>query len=195
MQKIICLAVALVLAGGSSAAVAQRDNPPGQPHTPGRHPDQDNRDRDRTDNRGNDHRNNYDFGRHNDRPRWSKGDRLPDHLRQGQYVVSDWRQYNLRRPPHGYQWVRNDNGEYMMVFAVSGLIAEIVSQRMFSGVYQWSAGERLSGGYLERRFVVDDWRSNRLDKPRRGHHWVHVNGQYLLVDKNGAIVEAVRTPR
>lgn len=201
MKKIISLALALTLTGGT-AAFAQRDhNPPGQAHNPGRppdhdtpdrRPDHDNRDRGRTDNHGNDR----DDGRHNDRPRWSEGDRVPDHLRRDQYIVNDWRENNLRQPPRGYHWVRNDNNQYMMVFSVNGLIAEIVSQNLFSNAYQWSPGERLSGGYLERRFVVNDWQSRRLDKPRRGHHWVHVNGQYLLVDnKNRAIAEAIRAPR
>jgi Ni/Co efflux regulator RcnB len=37
----------------------------------------------------------------NDRPHWSRGDRLPDQYRQNQYIVGGWSQHNLRTPPRG----------------------------------------------------------------------------------------------
>jgi len=46
--------------------------------------------------------------RNNDRmtpPRWHKGDRLPAEYRDRQYVVDDWRGYNLPAPPKGRHWV------------------------------------------------------------------------------------------
>ncbi|WP_441620562.1 MULTISPECIES: RcnB family protein [unclassified Cupriavidus] len=37
--------------------------------------------------------------------RWHKGDRLPTEYRDRQYMVEDWRQYNLPAPPKGRHWV------------------------------------------------------------------------------------------
>jgi len=42
-------------------------------------------------------------------------------------------------------------------------------------------GDRLPNDYRGRQYVVDDWRAHRLDKPPRGHHWVQVGGEYVLV--------------
>jgi Ni/Co efflux regulator RcnB len=127
-----------------------------------------------------------------DRPHWSRGDRLPEQYRQDRYVVSDWRSHNLRTPPRGYRWVRNDNGQYLLAAIVSGVIADIVSQNQYRNEYQWSRGERLSGGYMDRRYVVSDWRRNHLRRPGRGYRWVHVNNQYLLAAiASGVIVDIV----
>jgi Ni/Co efflux regulator RcnB len=127
----------------------------------------------------------------NDRPHWSRGDRIPDQYRQGQYVVGDWRQHNLRTPPRGYHWVRNDNDQYLLAAIASGIIADIVSQNQYRDDYRWSQGERLSDGYRDNRYIVADWRGSHLRRPARGSHWVHVNDQYMLISGNGVIAQIV----
>lgn len=42
-------------------------------------------------------------------------------------------------------------------------------------------GERLSGEYRSRHYVVDDWRGHRLSPPPRGYHWVQIGSDYALV--------------
>lgn len=42
-------------------------------------------------------------------------------------------------------------------------------------------GGRLPAEYRSRHYVVEDWRGHRLSAPPRGHHWVQVGGDYLLV--------------
>ncbi|KWR90008.1 RcnB family protein [Cupriavidus sp. IDO] len=37
--------------------------------------------------------------------KWNKGDRLPTEFRDRQYVIDDWKQYNLPAPRKGTHWV------------------------------------------------------------------------------------------
>ena len=60
-----------------------------------------------------------------DNPRWSRGDRLPPDYRSNQYVVSDWKNNHLRKPPRGYHWVRA-NDQYVLAAVASGVIADII---------------------------------------------------------------------
>lgn len=57
---------------------------------------------------------------------WHKGGRVPADYRGGQYVVNDWHAHQLRQPPRGYHWV-DVNGDYVLIAATSGLIAQIIS--------------------------------------------------------------------
>ncbi len=53
-------------------------------------------------------------------------------------------------------------------------------------------GERLPSQYRHRNYVVEDWRSHRLDAPPRGYHWVGVGADYLLVAvATGIIVDVL----
>jgi Ni/Co efflux regulator RcnB len=93
----------------------------------------------------NQHANNQPDQRHDDRhdmgrppahaengpdhhPDWHKGDRLSSEYHDRQYVVDDWRGYGLRQPPRGYHWV-GVGGDYLLVAAASGVIAQIVLAR------------------------------------------------------------------
>ena len=94
-----------------------------------RTPDSNDRDR----NRNSDSRNNPAFQDLRNRPdtrvatpRWSRGDRVPDRYRQSQYVVGDWQQHGLRRPPRNYHWVRDDNNDFFLALITSGVIMESV---------------------------------------------------------------------
>jgi Ni/Co efflux regulator RcnB len=42
-------------------------------------------------------------------------------------------------------------------------------------------GQRLPGEYRNHQYVVDDWRGHHLARPPRGHQWVQVGGDYVLV--------------
>ena len=41
-------------------------------------------------------------------------------------------------------------------------------------------GDKLSGQYRDRQYVVDDWRSHHLKAPPRGYHWVQTGNDYVL---------------
>ena len=57
-----------------------------------------------------------------------RGGRLPGDYRDRQYVVDDWRGYDLSPPPRGYHWV-GVGGEYLLVGIASGVIANIITGR------------------------------------------------------------------
>jgi Ni/Co efflux regulator RcnB len=55
---------------------------------------------------------------------WVRGERLSP--RFGNYVVvNDWRFHHLRRPPHGYHWVRYGN-DYVLSAIATGLILDVM---------------------------------------------------------------------
>jgi Ni/Co efflux regulator RcnB len=71
------------------------------------------------------HRGMYDQGRHDG---WYKrGGHVPPQYRSGSYVVTDWRARHLRQPPRGYQYVRSDNGDFLLVAISTGIIASILA--------------------------------------------------------------------
>lgn len=45
----------------------------------------------------------------------------------------------------------------------------------------WRRGQYLPTAYRGRTYYVNDWRSYNLYEPPRGHRWVRVNGDYVLV--------------
>jgi hypothetical protein len=67
----------------------------------------------------------YDQGRHEG---WYKrGGYVPSQYRRGSYVVSDWRRYRLKAPPRGYQYIRSDNGDFLLAAVTTGAILSIIS--------------------------------------------------------------------
>ncbi len=59
--------------------------------------------------------------------RYQRGDSLPYQFRQRQYYVNDWRAHRgLYAPPYGYQWVRSDSGDFLLVALATGLIANLL---------------------------------------------------------------------
>lgn len=42
-------------------------------------------------------------------------------------------------------------------------------------------GNRLPAEYRNRKHVVNDWRARRLSAPPRGHQWVKVDNDYVLM--------------
>ena len=69
-----------------------------------------------------------DYYRHGPGPRWSRGDRLPRDYRGRQYVVNNWRGYNLTPPPRGAQWV-GVGADYLLVGIATGVIMQTVLSR------------------------------------------------------------------
>lgn len=45
---------------------------------------------------------------------------------------------------------------------------------------EWRRGGRVPSEYRGRNYVVNDWRSHRLQAPPRGYQWVGVGGDYVL---------------
>ncbi len=46
---------------------------------------------------------------------------------------------------------------------------------------QFHRGNRIPQEYRNRQYVVDDWRTHRLSTPPRGHQWIQVGADYVLV--------------
>lgn len=56
---------------------------------------------------------------------WRRGDRLPASYR-AHYRQVDYRRERLRAPPRGYQYVRTDRGETLLVGIATGVILGII---------------------------------------------------------------------
>lgn len=46
---------------------------------------------------------------------------------------------------------------------------------------EWRKGGRVPAKFRGASYQVNDWRSRDLPAPPRGHRWVRVNGDYVLV--------------
>jgi Ni/Co efflux regulator RcnB len=57
--------------------------------------------------------------------RWRTGQRYP-YYNNRQYVISDYRAYNLPPPRYGYRYYRSDNGDVVMAAIASGVIGLII---------------------------------------------------------------------
>lgn len=57
---------------------------------------------------------------------YRRGGYVPVEYRDRRYVVDDWRAYRLAPPPPDHQWVRSDNGEFLLVAISTGIIADII---------------------------------------------------------------------
>ncbi len=57
--------------------------------------------------------------------------------------------------------------------------------------HSWRAGQRLPSGYRNSRYVVEDYRTYRLYNPPRGHQWVRVDHDVVLMAVATGIVAAV----
>ncbi|WP_243042350.1 RcnB family protein [Dyella sedimenti] len=57
---------------------------------------------------------------------YRRGGYVPAEYRDHRYVVDDWHNHHLRQPPRGYQWVRSDTGDFLLVAVTTGLIADMV---------------------------------------------------------------------
>ena len=46
---------------------------------------------------------------------------------------------------------------------------------------RWAAGDRVTNEYLGREYVIGDWNRSGLSRPPRGHEWIRVGDEYMLV--------------
>lgn len=56
---------------------------------------------------------------------WRRGDRLPAYY-WDRYEEVDWRDCGLRAPPHGYRYVEDDRGNYLLVAVATGVILSVL---------------------------------------------------------------------
>jgi Ni/Co efflux regulator RcnB len=56
---------------------------------------------------------------------WRRGDRLPQYYRT-HYRTVDYRSAHLRAPPRGYQYVRDDRGNTLLVAIATGVILSAI---------------------------------------------------------------------
>ena len=57
---------------------------------------------------------------------WVRGGRYYGSGYAPTYVVDDWGRYGLRSPPRGYYWRRSDAGDFLLVAAATGIIADLL---------------------------------------------------------------------
>jgi Ni/Co efflux regulator RcnB len=56
----------------------------------------------------------------------------------------------------------------------------------------WHKGQRVPANYRHYNFMLSNWRDHGLHAPPRGHQWLAVNGDYVLVSsRNWTISEIV----
>lgn len=68
----------------------------------------------------------YRTGYYTPPPRWVRGGRIYGPGYGPTYVVTDYRGYGLRYPPHGYGWRRDDHGHFLLVALATGVIADLI---------------------------------------------------------------------
>jgi Ni/Co efflux regulator RcnB len=135
------------------------------------------------------------YDRYSYRDRYKRGGYVETQYRRGDYQVNDWHNRNLRQPPRGYRWVRNDSNQFIMIAIVTGLISEIVEQNDHPQGNIWYHGERISPNYLGENNRVTHWQRHGLRRPARGHFWVMSNHQYLLIERSTGNIAQVITRR
>jgi Ni/Co efflux regulator RcnB len=54
-----------------------------------------------------------------------RGGRLPQEMRDRQYVVNDWRSHRLAAPPRGHHWVQV-GPDYVLAAVATGIIANLI---------------------------------------------------------------------
>ena len=59
---------------------------------------------------------------------------------------------------------------------------------------EWRKGSRISHDDWERGDKVD-YRTNHLRQPPSGHEWRQIDGNYVLANQDGTIVQTRRAPR
>ncbi len=59
-------------------------------------------------------------------PPWARGRAYHHYERYPTYVVHDYRPYGLRAPPRGHYWRRSDAGDFLLVAAATGIIADLI---------------------------------------------------------------------
>ncbi|BEV13009.1 hypothetical protein ATDW_35050 (plasmid) [Asticcacaulis sp. DW145] len=113
---------------------------------------------------------------------WLKGDKVPDVYQKSPYTVADWQRRNLATPARGSHWVRNDSHQFGLI-TENGTVSEVVSQNDDRYSRRWAHGDRLPLAFRRGDYIVTGWQARHLKPPKRGYRWIHVDNQYLLIDK------------
>lgn len=60
---------------------------------------------------------------------------------------------------------------------------------------KFNRGDRLPKEFRARQYVVHDWRAHRLSAPPRGHQWVRVGSDFVLIaTATGVIASLIVSP-
>ncbi|MDE1152288.1 MAG: RcnB family protein [Micavibrio sp.] len=57
--------------------------------------------------------------------------------------------------------------------------------------HHWARGEHLSKEYVDKRYIVSDWKVRHLHQPPRGYHWYRADDQYVLVRSSDSIISDI----
>lgn len=70
---------------------------------------------------------------HHGPPSWARGRDYRSYGYRNVYVVpyADYHRYRLHRPHHGYHWVRDDYGNFLLVAAATGIITSVLLNHAF----------------------------------------------------------------
>jgi Ni/Co efflux regulator RcnB len=153
---------------------------------------------DRNTDRGRHHGWNKDRG-HN--RHWGRGERMGYNDWENARRI-DYRRYNLRQPPRGYEWRGNDD-RYFLVQSRTGYIVSVILIRSVrdrgdgygwgsnrGDDYHWGRGQRMGyNDWNEARRV--DYRQYNLRQPPRGHEWRRNDDRFLLVAVATGLIAAV----
>ncbi|MBF7687668.1 RcnB family protein [Acinetobacter rathckeae] len=56
---------------------------------------------------------------------------------------------------------------------------------------QWRKGQYIPKQYRSSHYYVNDWRRQQLPTPPRGHRWLNVNGDYILVAVATGVISSI----
>ncbi|SDC11323.1 RcnB family protein [Acinetobacter boissieri] len=56
---------------------------------------------------------------------------------------------------------------------------------------QWRKGQYVPKQYRSSHYYVNDWRHQQLPSPPRGHRWLNVNGDYILVAVATGVISSI----
>lgn len=56
---------------------------------------------------------------------------------------------------------------------------------------QWSKGQYMPKQYRSSHYYVNDWKRKQLPSPPRGHRWLNVNGDYILVAVATGVISSI----
>ncbi|WP_235985105.1 RcnB family protein [Acinetobacter baretiae] len=55
----------------------------------------------------------------------------------------------------------------------------------------WRKGQYIPNQYRSSHYYVNDWRHQKLPTPPRGHRWLNVNGDYILVAIATGVISSI----
>ena len=132
---------------------------------------------------------------------WNRGERMGYNDWNDSRRI-DYRRYNLRQPPRGYEWRGNDYRMFLVQIG-TGYVRSVV---LITNVrdrgngygwgndrgesYRWGRGQRM--GYQDwQRARPVDYRQYNLRQPPRGHEWRRSDDRFVLVAVATGLIAAV----